>query len=155
MKRPTFSANFYRMEFSILKSFANYMDAHIVMGRLQDEGIDCWLKNESTVTIMPIWNNALGGIQLMVKNEQLDEATAVLKAMERERRAQISCPKCSSQNVEYINTMRKPINWLSAAVTFFLGDVAVMPEQRYHCFACGEEWEEKDDPISLSDTRLS
>ncbi|HVF95995.1 MAG TPA: DUF2007 domain-containing protein [Flavisolibacter sp.] len=131
------------MEFSILKSFANYIDAHIVLGRMQEEGINCWLKNESTATIMPIWNTALGGIQLMVNNDQLQRAASILKEIDNERKAQICCPKCRSRNVEYINTMRKPVNWLSAAVTFLLGDVALMPEQRYHCFACGEEWEEK------------
>ncbi len=131
------------MQFVILKSFANYIDAHIVLGRMKDEGIECWLKNENTSTVMPIWNNALGGIQLMVDKEQEEEAIAILKAIEAERRAQMKCPKCKSGNVEYINTMRKPVNWLSAAVTFFLGDVALMPEQRYHCFTCGQEWEEE------------
>ena len=129
------------MEFVILKSFTNYIDAHILLGRMQEEGIDCWLKNEDTTTIMPIWTNALGGIQLMVDSDQAQKATRLLKEFEDERRMKIICPKCGSKNVEYINTMRKPVNWLSAAVTFFLGDVALMPEQRYHCFNCSNEFE--------------
>lgn len=113
-----------------------------MLGRMKNEGVDCWLKNEATTTIMPIWTNALGGIQLMVNKEQLQKASFVLQEIEKDRRANLTCPKCNSHDVELINTMRKPVNWLSAAVTFFLGDVAVMPEQRYHCFQCGEEWEE-------------
>lgn len=132
------------MEFVILKSFTNYIDAHLMLGRLQDEGVDCWLKNENTATVMPIWNNALGGIQLMVNSSQAEKAAYILKVMEEERRAQIRCPKCESDNVEFINTVRKPVNWLSAAVTFILGDVALMPEQRYHCFACGKEWKAEE-----------
>lgn len=131
------------MEFVILKSFANYVDAHIALGRMKDEGIDCWLKNENTTTIMPVWTTALGGIQLMVNAAQEEEAASLLHQMETERRAQMRCPKCNSTNVEYINTVRKPVNWLSAAVTFFLGDMALMPEQRYHCFTCGNEWKEE------------
>lgn len=131
------------MEFIILKSFTNYIDAHIALGRMKGEGIDCWLKNENTTTVMPIWTTALGGIQLMVSAAQEEEATALLHAMEIERRAQMRCPRCTSNNVEYINTVRKPVNWLSAAVTFFLGDVALMPEQRYHCFTCGKEWKDE------------
>ena len=137
-----FSADIHSMEFVILKSFTNYVDAHIILGRMKNEGIDCWLKNENTTTIMPIWTTALGGIQLMVAADQQKEATYILNTIEEERRKQISCPRCNSQNVEYINTMRKPVNWLSAAVSFLLGDYAMMPEQRYHCFACGNEWEE-------------
>lgn len=129
------------MDFVILKSFSNYVDAHIMLGRMKEEGIDCWLKNEATTTIMPIWTTAIGGIQLMVNDSQFEEASFILKTIEEERKEKIICPKCNSTDVEYINTMRKPANWLSAAATFFLGDYAVMPEQRYHCFKCGEEWE--------------
>lgn len=130
------------MEFVILKSFTNYIDAHIILGRMQEEDITCWLKNENTVTVMPIWTNAIGGIQLMVRRDQLNKASDFLKNIELERKQNMLCPKCNSRDVEYINTIRKPVNWISAAVTFLLGDYAAMPEQRYHCFSCGEEWKE-------------
>ena len=42
------------MEFVVLQSFSNYVDAHILMGRMEEEGIRCWLKDEHTVTIDPI-----------------------------------------------------------------------------------------------------
>ena len=129
------------MEFVVLQSFTNYIDAHILLGRLKNEGIHCWLKNEATATIIPIWNNALGGIQLMVQKDQLQKATAVLTAIKEERKSHLICPQCSSHDIEYINTMRKPVNWLSAAITFLLGDYALMPEQCYHCFHCGAEFE--------------
>ena len=134
------------MEFVVLRSFSNYIDAHIVLGRMKDEGIDCWLKNENTTTIMPIWTTAIGGIQLMVNKRQQQQATYILKVIDEERREQMRCPRCNSTEVEYINTVRKPVNWLSAAVSFFLGDYAVMPEQRYHCFNCGQEWKGEDKP---------
>ena len=132
------------MSYAILQSFTNYVDAHIILGRMQEEGIDCWLKNENTTTIMPIWTTAIGGIQLMVNESQFERASTILQNIIAEKRKNILCPKCGSNEVEYINTMRKPVNWLSAAATFFLGDYAVMPEQRYHCFSCGEEWKESE-----------
>jgi hypothetical protein len=134
------------MNFISVQSFNNYIDAHIVLGRLKDEGIDCWLKNEATTTIIPIWTNALGGIQLMVKHEQLQRAGSVLKRMAEEKKENRLCPRCFSHNVEYINTIRKPVNWLSAVITFILGDFAMMPEQRYHCFHCGAEFEKPLEP---------
>ena len=132
------------MSYAVLQSFTNYVDAHIILGRLQEEGIDCWLKNENTTTIMPIWTTAIGGIQLMVNQTQFERASAFLATIVAEKRKNVLCPKCGSSEVEFINTMRKPVNWLSAAATFFLGDFAVMPEQRYHCFHCGEEWKAED-----------
>lgn len=129
------------MSFIPVQSFSNYIDAHIVLGRLKDGGIDCWLRNEATTTIIPIWTTAIGGIELMVKKEQLQRAGVMLQNMEDEKKSNRLCPKCFSHNVAYINTMRKPMNWLSAIVTFFLGDIALMPEQQYHCFHCHTEFE--------------
>ena len=130
------------MNFVAVQSFTNYIDAHILLGRLKEAGIHCWLNNEATATIIPIWNNAIGGIQLMVDEGQWQKATHLLKTFEEEKRSQFSCPQCRSHNIEYINTMRKPVNWLSAAITFILGDYALMPEQCYHCFHCGAEFQQ-------------
>ncbi len=130
-----------------MQSFTNYIDAHIILGRLKDEGIDCWLRNEATTTIIPIWTTAIGGIQLMVVQEQLQRASVLLQQMAEEKKVNRLCPVCFSHNVEYINSIRRPVNWLSAFVTFILGDFALMPEQRYHCFHCGAEF---DKPLEAS-----
>ena len=53
------------MNFIIAQVYSNYIDANIIMGRLEEEGINCWLKDENTVTIDPILTNAVGGIKLM------------------------------------------------------------------------------------------
>jgi hypothetical protein len=37
------------MNFIIAQVYSNYIDANIIMGRLQEEGINCWLKDENTV----------------------------------------------------------------------------------------------------------
>ena len=57
----------WSMNFVLLQSYDNYVSAHIAMGRLEEDGINCWLKDENTVTIDPILSNAIGGIKLMVE----------------------------------------------------------------------------------------
>ena len=59
------------MDFILLQSFSNYIDAHILFGRLSEAGINCWLKDENLVTINPLWANAAGGIKLMVAENQV------------------------------------------------------------------------------------
>ena len=147
-KRTFTSHHSHYMEFVVIQSFTNYIDAHILLGRLQEEGIQCWLKNEATVTIIPVWNNALGGIQVMVNKDEWQKAADILKIIQDEKRSKFICPQCGSHNVEYINTMRKPVNWLSTAITFLLDDYALMPEQCYHCFHCGAEFKE---PVEATD----
>lgn len=69
------------MDFVLLKSFDNYIDAHIVKGRLEDQDIHCWLKDEnlSAIIVDPILTNAIsGGIKLMVAKDELPKALEVL-----------------------------------------------------------------------------
>lgn len=112
------------------------------MMHLQEEGINCWLKDENTVTIDPILSNAIGGIKLMVHQMQIERARELLRAMLYKEKHQSPCPNCKSYNVEFIISNRKPLNWLTAITTFFLGDFAMASKKVFHCFDCGKEFDE-------------
>ena len=137
------------MSYQILTAFANYMDAHLCQMHLEEEGINCWLKDENTVTIDPILTNAIGGIKLMVHEAQLERAADLLRIMKNKEQKATRCPSCNSLNVEYIVTNRKASNWLSALTTFVLGDFAMAPHKVYHCFDCGFEF---DAPAAKEDS---
>lgn len=133
------------MEFALLRSYDNYVSAHIVMGRLEEDGIKCWLKDENTVTIDPILTHAVGGIKLMVDAGQKERAAEILRVLENEAKKTTPCPRCGSLNVEFVSTPRKASNWASVVVGFFTG-YAIPVDKQYHCFDCGEEYaiEEKE-----------
>jgi Putative prokaryotic signal transducing protein len=130
------------MDFVPVAAYNNYIDANIILGRLQEEGVDCWLKDENTSTIMPVWNQATGGIRLMAAEADIEKAVQLLKQFENEKKQNQICPFCKSSNIELISTPRKPINWLSAITTFFLGDYAMTIEKVYHCFDCKKEFKQ-------------
>lgn len=135
------------MEYSIIQTYDNYVSAHIAMGRLEEDGINCWLKDENTVTIDPILTNAVGGIKLMASTEQAKRAIEILRTVERENKALHPCPKCGSQNVELVSSPRKASNWASAFIGLFLTSFAMPVEKVNHCFNCGNEFpvEEKSE----------
>ncbi|MCH5599991.1 putative signal transducing protein [Niabella ginsengisoli] len=64
------------MKFFIAAVYDDYISAHLAMGRLQDEHINCWLKDENTVTM--ITANTVGGIKLMVAEPQIERALALI-----------------------------------------------------------------------------
>ena len=130
------------MDFVILQSFTSYIDAHILQGRLEQEGIRCWLKDENTVTINPIWTTAVGGIKVMVARDDLQMALELLQHFTEERKSARSCPRCKSHDIEFISSPRKASNWFSALAGFFLGDLAVAAEKTWRCFNCGTEFKE-------------
>jgi predicted RNA-binding Zn-ribbon protein involved in translation (DUF1610 family) len=133
------------MEFVLLESFENYIDASLTLGRMEEAGINCWLKDENTATINPILTSAIGGIKLMVDKEDMERAVEILNALKEIRRKSFTCPNCGSHNIEYINSPRKAINWISSFVTWLLGNYAIGIEQIWHCFDCGKDFKE---PIS-------
>ena len=140
------------MHFTVIQTYDNYESAHIAMGRLEEDGINCWLKDENTVTIDPILTNAIGGIKLMVASTQAERAAGILRMLDSEHKALNPCPKCGSQNVDEVSTPRKASNWLSAFIGFFITSYAMPVEKVTHCFNCGHEYiveEKPEDNIEL------
>lgn len=68
------------MGFILLCSFDNYIPAHIALGRLKEEFINCYLQDEYSVTIDPFLSNAIGGIKLMVAETQAERARQILSS---------------------------------------------------------------------------
>ncbi|HEX6333468.1 MAG TPA: DUF2007 domain-containing protein [Flavisolibacter sp.] len=130
------------MELVTLQSFPNYIDAHIIMGRLEEEGIRCWLQDENTITINPILTNAVGGIKVMVVKDQLARALELLQQFNDERRSRLTCPVCGSNNIEFISSPRKAVNWLTAVLGTLFGDYAVASGKTWRCFTCHSEFSE-------------
>lgn len=128
------------MDFIAINSYNNYVDAHIARGVLEEEGINCWLKDEHTVTIDPILTNAVGGIKIMVYKDQAERAWDILSNLKKEQQLAVTCPQCGSNNIELVSTPRKAINWISAITTFFLGDFAMTVDKVNHCFDCKHEF---------------
>jgi hypothetical protein len=66
------------MAFFCIRRYDTYVPAHIALGKLREAGLDAHLQDEHTVTIDPLLNLAVGGIKLVVPNEQVDAAEKVL-----------------------------------------------------------------------------
>jgi predicted RNA-binding Zn-ribbon protein involved in translation (DUF1610 family) len=134
------------MSFVVLQTFDNYVSAHISMGRLEEDGIHCWLKDENTVTIDPILTNAVGGIKLMVDASQSEKAAGILRVIDNEYKAVHPCPKCKSLNIELVSTPRKASNWFSFIIGLLFANYAPKIDMVYHCFDCGHEYPFEDKP---------
>jgi DNA-directed RNA polymerase subunit RPC12/RpoP len=111
---------------------------------MQQEGIKCWLKDENTVTVTPIFTNAVGGVKLMVAKEQLVMANELLHQFREEKKSKLACPYCGSHDIELIPS-RKPLNLLGAIATWIIGRYAISTDSVWHCFHCNKEFTDPDD----------
>lgn len=128
------------MDLVTVKTFDSYFVAHIILGRLQSEGIECYLKDEATVTMDPILTNAIGGIKLVVRKENADAVKEILKKFDEAYLNSAICPQCDAHEFSYI---AKPgvTNFLTAILTTLFGSYAVAPDYVYQCGQCGYETE--------------
>jgi hypothetical protein len=128
------------MELVTVKTFDDFFSASIILTRLQAEGVECYLKDENTVTIDPILCNAIGGIKLVVKKEDEAAVTKLLRGYHIEYMLSATCPECGSNSFTHV-AKPKVTNYLTAILTYLFAGYAVAPEYIYQCGNCGYECE--------------
>lgn len=139
------------MKMIMLRTFDNYFLANITLTKLQDAGIDCFLKDEHTVTMDPILSNAIGGIKLVVKEEDAETARQLLQQFDEAYLRSVKCPKCGSTTINKVNKPG-PTNFLTAILTWTFSSYALAPEQVYQCGNCG--YESKTLPSTINEEDL-
>lgn len=134
-----------------LRTFENYVTAHIVKSRLEAEGIACVLQNEHTIVMQWPIASANGGIRLEVAECDCATAEHVLEVIEQEALAVQStigfwdeedidqldpnnriCIHCGSKNTRKEDYSKRPamLRWLLQGLT----------SDKWHCFHCGADF---------------
>jgi ribosomal protein S27AE len=138
------------MNMITLRSFDNYFLANISLTKLQDAGVECYLKDENTVTIDPILSNAIGGIKLVVKETDAADAKQLLQQFDQEYLKSVKCPKCSATEITLV-TKPGASNYITAIFTWLFSSYAVAAESIYQCGKCGYESKTMPDTINEED----
>ena len=128
------------MSFIELRSFDNYIEANIVLMRLQEEGINCHLKDEHIITIDPLLSPALGGMKLMVHEQQVKRAWELLEEGEKNYLKTIPCPVCKSHSLEAVFTPVKSKSIMASFAAMFLRGRQPEIKKTYTCRACGYDF---------------
>ncbi len=128
------------MDLVILQTFDNYFNANIQLTRLRAAGVECYLKDEYTVTIDPLLSNAIGGIKLMVKKEEEANVRKILRELTADSESFIICPKCGSHKFIQV-PKRSTENMITAIATWLFSSYAVSLENVYQCKDCNYESE--------------
>src|SRR5690554_3245743 len=117
----------------------NGIDVHIMKGRLETDGIDCFVFDENIMTLNPLFNIAVGGVKLKVNEEDADKARAIIKELELQPLVDhnenvIQCPKCNSTNL-YTNfkSMKGFFGFMSAIISLLLAVFPLHFKSVYKC----------------------
>lgn len=67
------------MEFVTVARFSSSFDMHVIKGRLEADGIKCFVMDEHTISANPMGDIALGGMKLKVQEKDVEAAMELLK----------------------------------------------------------------------------
>lgn len=140
------------MELVVVRTFNNFFSANILLTKLKDAGIQCFLKDEYTVTMDPLLTNAVGGIKLVINKEDSEDVIALMKHFDEEYRRNAVCPKCASNDIHLV-PKRSPANMITAILSWLFSDYAVSAENVYQCGSCGFESNVLPEPLQNNITR--
>ncbi len=130
------------MQFRQLRAYDNYITANLQLQQLESEGIRCYLQDEHSVTINPIFSNAVGGIKLLVYEEQWERAVEIITRLEDEYRKSARCPRCGTPGLQLVTKNKEIPGWFSTLLTWLFGNYAIPERQVYQCSHCGYEMKE-------------
>lgn len=141
------------MELVVVRTFNNYFSANILLTRLRSSGVECYLKDEYTVTVDPFLSNAVGGIKLVVKKENVEEVLELLHDFDDAYRKSAVCPRCGSHEIELV-PKRTTANMVAAILSWIFSDYAVSAENVYQCQACKFESADLPEPYQHEQQNL-
>jgi hypothetical protein len=124
-----------------LTTVSNSIDASFLQHQLDQGGIVSFVTNENISSLLPHFDGILGnGIQIMVREEDFEDAKAILSESRKTERP-VTCPNCGSSNVGFgIRGKRRSGDWLM----IFFSLLFVIPmgniKNKNYCKDCGEDF---------------
>lgn len=115
-------------------------EAYIIKGRLNNEGIDCFLTNQNFTNLMPLYNNMLGaGIQVIINESDLTAAQEILKDKLEPNNNDLVCPHCRSSNIGLGIGDRKGLKLFNILIAILIWIPIGNLKPKYYCKDCKKE----------------
>lgn len=102
--------------YTILAVFEYSTEANLVKAKLDSENLKSMLMDEKTVDSDPLISQAIGGVKLLVQNEDLEKATKIYNEIRIYRKDEtgndLFCVKCNSTRILVAPPQRKNIFYM-------------------------------------------
>ena len=127
------------MSIICLTSCDSVIQANFIKNNLENEGIECFLTNEISSTLLPGYINMMNaGVKIMLHDVDFEKASKLINLQNTEKPA--TCPNCNSSNIKFGLGKRKV--WKVFALIFSL--LVAIPfgniKRNYFCIDCQTEF---------------
>lgn len=130
--------------FKLVRSYQYSSEAQIFCGKLESEGIEVYLRDNNIVDSNPIWSNAVGGVKLYVKSEDLEKANKILSSISQfsvdEHNELIKCPNCGAEEIEMVTSIKDIKTLLAFIFSLLFVLIPFYSKHRYKCNKCKFEF---------------
>ena len=100
-----------RHNYSVLAVFEYSTEAQLIKSKLDSENIRTMLMDEKTIDSDPLISQAIGGVKLLVHNNDMNEATKVYNRVREYVKDKngdpMTCPNCASQKILFSDLERR------------------------------------------------
>ncbi|WP_445453050.1 DUF2007 domain-containing protein [Flavobacterium sp. 25HG05S-40] len=130
-------------KFTLIRRFQYSSEAVIYQGKLESQGVEVFLRDLNTIDSNPLYSNAVGGIKLFVKTEDVIRANEILGDVSLfsvdDDNLPLKCPNCGAEQVE----METSINGITSffRVVFFGVFALLFSKYKYKCQNCHAEFD--------------
>jgi hypothetical protein len=133
----------------VYQTFSDPINANIVKGLLDSQGIECFLADENIVTLNALYSNAVGGVKLNVFEKDVERISALLESeniptetdqVKEEEKGKVICPNCHSDNVSYGGSVKRKFGYLDIFIAFLVMIYPFTMRKTFHCFDCNHEF---------------
>lgn len=129
-----------------VKTFDNTIDAYLLKSKLESKKIICYLFDEHTIGVNPLYNVTIGGIKLKINEEDTEKVKQILSEIEKvpqtnDQNSLIQCPNCESDDL--IGNYKSMSGWkgvLSIFTSFFFMVFPVYRKTVCKCNSCNHDF---------------
>jgi len=125
-----------------IRSYDNYINANMTLAMLKEGGIDCYIRDEHTITIDPLLSPALGGMKLMVHENDLKDALSILDHSDQLYLQSVACPVCQQKSLQQIREIEESRDWWQRLKNVLINGQENRQKSYYRCYSCGTKFDE-------------
>lgn len=131
-------------QFQLVGRYQYSSEALIYKGKLESEGIEVYIRDNNIVDSNPLYSNAVGGIKLFVKEEDLEKAQLILSEISKysidENNLLIKCPKCNAEQVDMVTSIKDIKSFLAFLFSVLIVIMPFYSKYKYKCQSCKFEF---------------
>ena len=130
------------MTYKQIASYDNFLLANMTLGLLQENNINCYLKDENIITVDPLLSPAIGGIKLLVDENDYSDAESLIKQAEVAYLKEIPCPECKSPSLVVEETVNHPDGFWDKLINRVAYGQTSTYSKKYRCTNCNQVFSE-------------